>query len=85
MQFTGRVVLFSAAILFLGARRSSAAEPAMSVYVVDEFARVGPRDRPGAEQAAVLRAARNEYAPFQIVVRAGTVAARRAEGSGRFR
>jgi hypothetical protein len=72
MQFTGRVVLFSAAILFLGARRSSAAEPAMSVYVVDEFARVGPRDRPGVEHAAVLRAARNEYAPFQIVVRAGT-------------
>ena len=44
----------------------------MSVYVVDEFVRVRPRDRPGAEHAAVLRAARNEYAPFQIVVRAGT-------------
>jgi hypothetical protein len=44
----------------------------MSVYVVDEFARVRPHDRPGAEHAAVLRAARNEYAPFQIVVRAGT-------------
>jgi hypothetical protein len=72
MQFTGRVVLFSAGIMFLGACRSSATEPAMSVYVVDEFARVGPRDRPDAEHAAVLRAARNEYAPFQIVVRAGT-------------
>jgi hypothetical protein len=44
----------------------------MSVYVVDEFARVRPRDPPGAEHAAVLRAARNEYAPFQIVIRAGT-------------
>jgi hypothetical protein len=72
MQFTGRVVLISAGIMFLGTCRSSATEPAMSVYVVDEFARVGPRDRPGAEHAAVLRAARNEYAPFQIVVRAGT-------------
>ena len=71
MQFTGRVVLFSAGIMFLGDCRSSATEPAMSVYVVDEFARVGPRDRPGAEHAAALRAARNEYAPFQIVVRAG--------------
>jgi Domain of unknown function (DUF4091)/Family of unknown function (DUF6067) len=44
----------------------------MSVYVVDEFARVRPRDAPGSKRAAVLRAARNEYAPFQIVVRAGT-------------
>ena len=44
----------------------------MSVYVVDEFERVRPPDRPGVGHAAVLRAARNEYAPFQIVVRAGT-------------
>ena len=72
MQFTGRVVLFSAGIIFLSACRCSATEPAMFVYLVDEFARVGPRDRPGAEHAAVLRSARNEYAPFQIVVRAGT-------------
>jgi Domain of unknown function (DUF4091)/Family of unknown function (DUF6067) len=72
MRFTGGLVLFSAGILFLGACRSPAIEPTMSVYLVDEFARVGPRDRPGSEHAAVLRAARNEYAPFQIVVRAGT-------------
>jgi hypothetical protein len=44
----------------------------MSVYVVDEFARVRPRDVPGSKRAAVLSAARNEYAPFQIIVRAGT-------------
>jgi hypothetical protein len=44
----------------------------MSVYVVDEFARVRPRDAPGLRRAAVLSAARNEYAPFQIAVRAGT-------------
>jgi hypothetical protein len=44
----------------------------MSVYVMDEFARVGPGDAPGSKRAAVLSAARNEYAPFQIIVRAGT-------------
>jgi Domain of unknown function (DUF4091)/Family of unknown function (DUF6067) len=44
----------------------------MSVYVVDEFARVRPADAPGSKRAAVLNAARNEYAPFQIIVRAGT-------------
>ena len=43
----------------------------MSVYVVDEFARVQPRDAPGFKRAVALRAARNEYAPFQIIVRAG--------------
>ena len=42
------------------------------MYVVDEFARVRPRDAPGSKRAAVLSAARNEYAPFQIIVRAGT-------------
>ena len=71
MQLTGRFVMFSAGIL-LGAYRSSATEPAMSVYLVDEFVRVGPRDSPRAGHAGVLHAARNEYAPFQIVVRAGT-------------
>ncbi len=71
MRFTGGVVLFSAGILFLGACRSPATEPQMSVNVVDEFARVRPRDPPGSEHAAFLRAARNEYASFQIVVRAG--------------
>jgi hypothetical protein len=43
----------------------------MSVYVMDEFARVRPKDAPGSKRAAVLMAARNEYAPFQIIVRAG--------------
>src|SRR6478672_7210073 len=43
----------------------------MSVYVMDEFARVRPRDAPGSKRVAVLSAARNEYAPFQIIVRAG--------------
>ena len=37
-----------------------------------KFARVRPADAPGSKRAAVLNAARNEYAPFQIIVRAGT-------------
>ena len=49
----------------------------MSVYVMDEFARVRPRDAPGSKRVAVLSAARNEYAPFQIIVRAGTGGLRR--------
>jgi Family of unknown function (DUF6067) len=64
--------LFSASILLLAAYRSPAREPSMSVYVADEFARVRPRDAPGSKSAADLTAASNEYAPFQIIVRAGT-------------
>ena len=44
----------------------------MSVYVMDEFARVRPWDAPGSKRAGLLSAARNEYAPFQIIVSAGT-------------
>ena len=69
--------VFSAAILLLAACRSPATEPSMSVYVMDEFARVRPRDAPGSKRVAVLSAARNEYAPFQIIVRAGTGGLRR--------
>jgi hypothetical protein len=68
-RFTG---VFSAGILFLAVCQSFATGPMMSVYVVDEFARVRPRDAPSSKRAAVLSAARNEYAPFQIIVRAGT-------------
>jgi hypothetical protein len=63
---------FSTGILLLAACRSPATEPSMSVYVVDEFARVRPSDVPDPKRAALLCAARNEYAPFQIIVRAGT-------------
>jgi hypothetical protein len=63
--------VFAAGILLLAACRSPANEPLTSVYVVDEFARVRPRDAPGSRRGAYLTAARNEYAPFQIVVRAG--------------
>jgi hypothetical protein len=64
--------VFAAGIVLLAAVRSPAPELPMSVYVMDEFARVRPNDAPGSKRVAVLSAARNEYAPFQIVVRAGT-------------
>ena len=64
--------VFVAGIVLLAAYRSPAPELPMSVYVMDEFARVRPRDAPGSKRVAVLSAARNEYAPFQIIVRAGT-------------
>ena len=53
----------------------------MSVYVMDEFARVRPRDAPGYKRVAVLSAARNEYAPFQIVVHAGPGGLKRVNAS----
>ena len=70
----GRVCprVLSAGVLLLAACRSHSAEPSMSVSVVDEFARVRPKDALGSKRTAILTAARNEYAPFQIVVRAGT-------------
>ncbi len=48
-----------------------AAQKPISAYVVDEFARVRPDDAPRPARRVHLQAARNEYAPFQIVIRAG--------------
>ena len=56
----------------LAACRGPANEPTNSVYVVDEFTRIRPKDGPGTRRVAHVSAARNEYAPFQIVVRAGS-------------
>ncbi|HKE21107.1 MAG TPA: glycoside hydrolase domain-containing protein [Bryobacteraceae bacterium] len=53
----------------------------MSLYVADEFARVRPSDVPGTKRAALLSAARNEYAPFQIVVRAGASGLKRVNAT----
>ena len=47
------------------------------MYVAGEFARVRPKDAPGSVRDAVLSAARNEYAPFQIIVRAGAAGLKR--------
>jgi hypothetical protein len=63
--------MLSTIVLLLTACRSPAVEPSILVYVMDEFARVRPTDAPGLKRVAVPSAARNEYAPFQIVVRAG--------------
>jgi hypothetical protein len=68
MRFAG---VFPAGILLLASCQSPAEQPSMSVYVVDEFVRVRPADAAGSRRTAVLSAARNEYAPFQIVVHAG--------------
>src|SRR5215469_12908087 len=72
---------FSAAILLFTACRSPATEPSMSLYVADEFARVRPSDVPGTKRTALLSAARNEYAPFQIVVRAGSSGLKRVNAA----
>ncbi|HWQ53848.1 MAG TPA: glycoside hydrolase domain-containing protein [Bryobacteraceae bacterium] len=48
-----------------------AAVPELSAWTANEFERVRPADAPRPLRAAHLEAARNEYAPFQIVVRAG--------------
>jgi hypothetical protein len=41
------------------------------LYVVNDLMRVRPKDPPGSSRKAILQAARNEYAPFQIVVHGG--------------
>jgi hypothetical protein len=64
--------MFLGGILMVAVWRGPRTEFPMSVYVVDEFARVRPKDTPGPKRVAVLSTARNEYAPFQIIVRAGT-------------
>ncbi len=43
---------------------------ALVVWVVDSLTRVQPTDSPGPDVAARIKAARNEYEAFQIVIRA---------------
>ena len=47
------------------------ARAAMTVYATDGLARVRPHDPPLSTTTVAIRAARNEYEPFQVVVRAG--------------
>jgi hypothetical protein len=47
------------------------ARAGMTVYATDGLARVRPNDPPVSAPAIHIRAARNEYEPFQVVVRAG--------------
>jgi Glycoside hydrolase 123, catalytic domain/Glycoside hydrolase 123 N-terminal domain len=57
----------------MSARPARAGAPAMTVYVVNGLTRVRPTDAPpdAAVTIAAIQAARNEYEPFQVVVRAG--------------
>jgi hypothetical protein len=64
------------AILMLSGLAGFAAEPGMRVWVAEDLVRVRPWDGPRTAQVAMLKAARNEYAPFQVVVRAGERALR---------
>jgi hypothetical protein len=57
-------------ILFLLLASGAPASAAMRVYTTDGLTRVRPNDRPLSTPTAAIRAARNEYEPFQVVVRA---------------
>src|SRR5271157_3172561 len=46
--------------------------PAMQVYAVDGLRRVRPQEAALAAAPVSIKAARNEYEPFQVVVRAGS-------------
>lgn len=46
-------------------------QPAMTVFAMDGLTRVRPNDPPQSTTSVTIKAARNEYEPFQIVVRAG--------------
>lgn len=50
---------------------AASAQSPMTVYAVDALTRVRPNDAPRAMQSVHVKAARNEYEPFQVVVRAG--------------
>src|SRR5690349_593633 len=58
-------------IVLLLALACGAGQSAVEIAVVPDLARVSPLAPPGAARKAVLAAARNEYAPFQIVIQGG--------------
>jgi Glycoside hydrolase 123, catalytic domain/Glycoside hydrolase 123 N-terminal domain len=64
----GRTRVIVLALAVLG--NTGAAAGAMKVYTVDDLTRVRPHDSPRAGLAVNLQAARNEWASFQIIVRA---------------
>lgn len=63
-----RLWLIVGALVFMACTPSRAG---MTVYVTDGLARVGPDDPPREHTSILIRAARNEYEPFQVIVRAG--------------
>jgi len=70
----GPILLASLVLLvcaFSGALPSPAAEAAMQVFAIDALERVRPHDAVREGGSIQIKAARNEYEPFQIVVHAG--------------
>jgi len=49
----------------------TSAHAAMTVYATDGLTRVRPDDPPVIAASILIRAARNEYEPFQVILRAG--------------
>jgi hypothetical protein len=49
----------------------AAAQAQVNVWVADDLTRVRPQQEAQGATTAIVKAARNEYAPFQIIVRAG--------------
>lgn len=70
----GALALAWGAALALAPGTAEARPPAggrpLEVWVVDGMTRVGLRDPPGPASAAEVSAARGEYEPFQVVIRA---------------
>ena len=42
----------------------------ITIWVTDTLTRVQPTDAPGTARSAAIKAARNEYEAFQVIVRA---------------
>jgi len=59
----------------------SAGWSAIRVAVVPDLVRVRPSDAPGSVRKAVLSAARNEYAPFQIAIHGGSAGLHRVNAA----
>jgi hypothetical protein len=54
----------------LGVGQAAPASGGITVWVTDPLTRVQPSDSPGTTRSAAIKAARNEYEAFQLVVRA---------------
>jgi hypothetical protein len=50
---------------------AAAAHASVTAWVADDLSRVHPHDAPGTVRKAAVKAARNEWSPFQVVVNGG--------------
>jgi len=68
----GIISLWTAVVMIMTSNLSaSPLKSPMRVYTVDSLTRVRPDDAPLAAQPVIIKAARNEFEPFQVVVHAG--------------